>query len=138
MCIRDSYYTMGKNNKGDSLKASEKVLKILKQYEEIKEETNDLIFSELRRIDVNDRFEMERIISSRVSAIDKLLRTDVRTAAEITKPLSMHISRHTFGNISGDKIPVQMLQKLYRHTDIKTTIGYQSNFIHKDLSLIHI
>lgn len=126
------YYTMGKNNKGDSLKASEKVLKILKQYEEIKDETSDLIFSELRRIDVNDRFEMERIISSRVSAIDKLLRTEVRTAAEITKPLSMHISRHTFGNISGDKIPVQMLQKLYRHTDIKTTIGYQSNFMHKD------
>lgn len=26
-----------------------------------------------------------------------------------------------------------MLQKLYRHTDIKTTIGYQANFIHKDV-----
>jgi len=126
------YYTMGKNNKGDSLKASEKVLNILKQYEEIRDKNNDLVFSELRRIDVNDRFEMERIISSRVSAIDKLLRTEVKRAAEITKPLSMHISRHTFGNISGDKIPVQMLQKLYRHTDIKTTIGYQANFIHKD------
>jgi hypothetical protein len=24
-----------------------------------------------------------------------------------------------------------MLQKLYRHSDLKTTIGYQSNFIHK-------
>ena len=27
----------------------------------------------------------------------------------------------------------QLLQKLYRHSDLKTTIGYQSNFIHKDL-----
>lgn len=45
----------------------------------------------------------------------------------------MHISRHTFGNISGDKIPIQMLQKLYRHTSITATIGYQSNFIHKDV-----
>jgi hypothetical protein len=44
----------------------------------------------------------------------------------------MHIARHTFGNISGDKIPIQMLQKLYRHSDIKTTMGYQANFIHKD------
>jgi hypothetical protein len=26
-----------------------------------------------------------------------------------------------------------MLQKLYRHTDIETTIGYQSNFIHQDV-----
>lgn len=44
----------------------------------------------------------------------------------------MHIARHTFDNISGDRIPLQMLQKLYRHSSITTTIGYQSNFIHKD------
>jgi hypothetical protein len=43
----------------------------------------------------------------------------------------MHISRHTFGNISGEKIPVQMLQKLYRHSNITTTIGYQANFTNK-------
>jgi site-specific recombinase XerD len=55
----------------------------------------------------------------------------VAEAAGITKPLTMHISRHTFGNISGDKIPVQMLQKLYRHSHISTTIGYQANFMHK-------
>ena len=56
----------------------------------------------------------------------------VAKAAKINKPLTMHISRHTFGNISGDKIPIQMLQKLYRHTSVTTTIGYQANFIHKD------
>ena len=27
----------------------------------------------------------------------------------------------------------KILQKLYRHSDLKTTIGYQSNFIHKDV-----
>ena len=36
------------------------------------------------------------------------------------------------GNISGDKIPIQMLQKLYRHSDITTTINYQQSFINKD------
>ena len=92
-----------------------------------------MIFPELRKADLSDRFETDRLIASRVNMVDKYLRTQVAPAAKITKPLTMHIARHTFGNISGDKIPVQMLQKLYRHTDIKTTIGYQSNFIHKDV-----
>ena len=53
--------------------------------------------------------------------------------AGIKKKLSMHISRHSFGQIAGDKIPPQALQKLYRHSDLKTTIGYQANFINKDV-----
>lgn len=52
--------------------------------------------------------------------------------AKIDKKLKMHIARHTFGNISGDKIPIQTLQRLYRHSSITTTINYQSNFIHKN------
>jgi site-specific recombinase XerD len=52
---------------------------------------------------------------------------------KIDKTLTMHIARHTFGNISGDQIPIQMLQKLYRHSSILTTIGYQANFINKDV-----
>ena len=45
---------------------------------------------------------------------------------------NLRIAWNTFGNISGEKIPIQMLQKLYRHSSITTTIGYQANFIHKD------
>jgi integrase len=127
------YYEMGKNKKGDSLKVPEKVMAILEQYKDSKQEGCDLIFPELRNVNLNDRFEMERIISSRTNSIDRLLREHVRSAAKVTKPLTMHIARHTFATLSGDKIPVQMLQKLYRHTDIKTTIGYQANFIHKDV-----
>lgn len=44
----------------------------------------------------------------------------------------MHIARHTFGNIAGDTIHPFMLQKLYRHSDLKTTLNYQANFIHKE------
>ena len=51
---------------------------------------------------------------------------------EIEKNLSNHIARHTFGNIAGDKIHPLMLQKLYRHSDLKTTLNYQANFIHKE------
>jgi len=126
------YYTMGKNEKGGSLKVPEKVMQILKQYEASKAEDTDLIFRELRGVDLDNRFEMERIIASRNGMIDKYLREDVAKAAKITSPLTMHIARHTFGNISGDTIPIQMLQKLYRHSSITTTIGYQANFIHKD------
>jgi len=51
---------------------------------------------------------------------------------EAEKKVTMHIARHTFGNIAGDAIHPLMLQKLYRHSDLKTTINYQANFIHKE------
>ena len=50
----------------------------------------------------------------------------------IEKNLSNHIARHSFGNIAGDTIHPLMLQKLYRHSDLKTTLNYQANFIHRD------
>jgi site-specific recombinase XerD len=50
----------------------------------------------------------------------------------IDKNLSNHISRHSFGNISGERIHPLMLQKLYRNSDLKTTINYQANFINKE------
>ena len=52
--------------------------------------------------------------------------------AEITKNLTMHIARHSFGNISENKIPIRTLQKLYRHSSITTTMSYQANFINEE------
>lgn len=126
------HYSMGKNNKGGSLKIPEKALKILEQYTHLKENKDDLVFPELKDCDFNDKFKTQRTIAFKTSAIDKCLRNHVAPAANIDKKLTMHIARHSFGNISGDKISIQMLQKLYRHSNITTTIGYQGNFIHKD------
>jgi integrase/recombinase XerD len=56
----------------------------------------------------------------------------LRPQAGIDKKLTMHIARHSFGNISGERIPVQMLQKLHRHSKIEATIGYHANFIHRN------
>jgi len=126
------HYSMGKNDKGGSLKIPDKAVAILKHYEQFKVNGEDLIFPELRGVDLTDEFITQRTIAFKTTSIDKILRLDVAPAAGIEKKLTMHISRHTFGGLAGDAIPIQMLQKLYRHSHVSTTIGYQSNFIHKD------
>lgn len=126
-------YVMGKNHKKLSLKLPEKALAIINQYTADARDSNDYIFPELKRLDEDATpFIIQRTIAFAASRIDKLLRLHVAPKAKIEKKLTMHIARHTFGNISGDKIPIQMLQKLYRHSSVTTTIGYQANFIHKD------
>lgn len=126
------FYRMGKNEKGGSLKVPDKAQAILKQYEKDRTKSDDLVFPDLKETDLESKFVTQRDISTRTNHINKLLRTKVKTAAKIDGKITMHIARHTFGNLSGDKIPIQMLQKLYRHSSVTTTIGYQSNFIHKD------
>ncbi|WP_298115557.1 site-specific integrase [Flavobacterium sp.] len=127
------HYTMGKNNKAGSLKTPEKAFAILNKYLSDKENKNDLIFPDLKILaDLNDEFEVKRKIAQAVNRYNKTLNKFVLPAAEIESKVTMHISRHTFATLAGDKIPIQMLQKLYRHSDIKTTIGYQANFIYKD------
>lgn len=127
------HYTMSKNSKGGSLKIADKAAKILSEYKPQKRSEDDLIFPDLKKLkDLNDNF----IVQKKISHADKTLNehlAELARLAKIDKKLTMHIARHTFGNISGDKIPIQMLQKLYRHSSVLTTIGYQSNFIHKDV-----
>ena len=125
------HYTMGKNTKSVSLKVPYKAHEILKQYEDQKSVNNGLVFSEFRCIDLENAKEVFRVRKSANKKLNEYLR-EVAEEIELGKPLTMHIARHTFGNISGDKIPVQMLQKLYRHSSITTTINYQMNFIYKD------
>lgn len=127
------HYKMGKNNKTGSIKMHQKAMDILTKYEHLKEQENDLVFPELKRVtDFKDEYNVQKIINLAASRCDKVLRLYVAPAAGIKAKLSMHIARHTFATLAGDKVPIQMLQKLYRHSDIKTTIGYQANFIHKE------
>ena len=46
---------MGKNTKGGSIKIPEKAMKIIKQYEHLKENRDDLIFPELRDCDLDNK-----------------------------------------------------------------------------------
>lgn len=123
------YYRMNKNSKLVSLKVPDKVLKILDKLE--RHEDSVFLFKELEGVDINDN----RLFRTRIKTATRNFNRRLEIVAEkvgIDKKMSMHIARHSFGNISGDKIPIQMLQKLYRHSSVTTTILYQSNFVQRD------
>ncbi|WP_062053574.1 site-specific integrase [Aquimarina longa] len=123
------YYQMGKNEKPDSLELPRKALHILSLYEKDKMSHTDFIFPELKKANLKDAKDIERKINSAGAKFNQHLKK-IAKQAKINKKLTNHISRHSFGNIAGANIPVQMLQKLYRHSHLSTTIGYQSNFDH--------
>jgi len=124
------YYKMGKNSKVLSLKIPDKAMKILQQYEHDKQSEDDFVFPEMKIADLDDANDMRNKIKNGNRTINKQLKK-VAEELKFNKPLTMHIARHTFGNISGDRIPLQVLQVLYRHSDITTTMNYQANFAHK-------
>lgn len=124
------YYKMGKNNKVLSLRVPNKAQMILDKYQAHRQAAADFVFPELQGVNRDSARDVRR----RVANGTKKLNIHLGRVAEklkFDKPLTMHIARHTFGNISGDQIPVQVLQILYRHSDITTTINYQKNFAHK-------
>jgi len=123
-------YRMNKNSKLVSLKIPEKALNIIALYRKLPTE-NDLLFPFLEYTNLKNPKEVSVRTQSVTRNLNRALK---RTAIQlgIKKNLSMHIARHSFGNLSGDKIPIQMLQKLYRHSSVTTTIRYQANFIHQD------
>ena len=125
-------YRMGKNNKLVSLKIPEKVLKILNSLE--RNVKSIFLFNELEGINLKDK----KVLRTRIKTVNRNFNRRLEFVADkagIDKKITMHIARHSFGNISGDKIPIQMLQKLYRHSSITTTVLYQSNFIQEDMDM---
>lgn len=126
------HYTMGKNNKVGSLKLPEKVQRILIKYEPQKQSPDDLVFPNLKGLDLDDSFLVKKKIAYAVNRCNKILQEYITPIAKIEGKLTTHVARHTFATLAGDKVPLQMLQKLYRHSDVRTTMGYQSAFIYKD------
>ncbi len=125
------YYTMGKNDKPVSIKIPEQAKEILDQYKHLKQNDKDYVFPDLKNADPKDK--LATLI--RIRTATKRFNDDLKEMAKeagITKKVSNHIARHTFGNIAGNRIPIPMLQKLYRHSSMLTTAIYQGNFMHKD------
>lgn len=125
------YYRMSKNQKLVGFKIPDKAHKILEIYKAHKLSEEDFVFPQLKGTNISDH----RETITRLQSINRNLNRRLKQAGEtlkIEKKLTMHIARHSFGNLSGDKIPIQMLQKLYRHSSVTTTINYQANFMQKD------
>jgi integrase len=125
------HYRMGKNSKLLSLKIPDKAKDILNYYSKDKIDKNDFVFPEMKTVNLKEAKDVYNKIKTSTKHLNSHLKK-IAERAGIDKKLTMHIARHSFGNISGDKIPIQMLQKLYRHSSITTTILYQSNFMHKE------
>lgn len=124
------YYKMSKNDKVDSLKLPQPVKNILNHYRSEKKIGSDYVFPDLKNLSSMDSKTIYTRIKSSIKRHNANLKT-IAGLAEIDKKITNHIARHSFGNIAGDKVSPQMLQKLYRHSHLSTTIGYQGNFIHK-------
>lgn len=125
------YYTMNKNIKSDSIEIPESANKILSAYAKRRNIKHDLVFPDLESVEnINDKIEIQKQLKYRIRKLDKALKT-IKSEVGLSKDLSMHIARHTFGNIAGDKIPLQRLQQLYRHSSIVTTLNYQKAFLYK-------
>ncbi len=125
------HYRMHKNAKLLSLKIPEKVLKILDQYNDDKRSDDDFVFPELKKANLDDAKDVYNKRKTATKKFNDNLKS-ISKKAKINKHITMHIARHSFGNIAGDTIHPLMLQKLYRHSDLKTTLNYQSNFIHRE------
>ena len=125
------YYTMSKNGKTGSLKVPEKVIAILEQYKD-HNRTHDLIFPHLQCLDDLDN---RLLLRKRISSVSNTLRvhmTKIMTLLEIDKNASPHKSRHSFAQRAEEKnVHPKVLQKMYRHSSIVTTMNYQSNFSHE-------
>lgn len=124
------FYRMKKNSKLDSLKLPGKAIEILDFYRKDKKSHSDFIFPELKKVGDVETKKKYSLIKGAIKTHNSNLK-DIAKLAGINKKITNHIARHSFGNIAGDKVSPQMLQKLYRHSSLQTTIGYQRNFIHK-------
>ena len=125
------HYRMNKNAKLLSLKLPEKVISILENYKSDKNSEEDFIFPEMKKANLKSPQDILAKTKTATKKFNKYL-SRLADKANVDKKLTMHIARHSFGNIAGEAIPLQMLQKLYRHTSITTTINYQANFMHQD------
>ncbi|SNR69381.1 tyrosine-type recombinase/integrase [Lutibacter flavus] len=125
------FYVMNKNEKPISLKIPDKAAVILENYKENRKQNNGYVFPFLQNTDSNNTEDIFIKTRNATKLFNKYLKR-IALQCNIKKNLTNHIARHSFGNIAGDRIHPLMLQKLYRHSDLKTTLNYQANFIHKE------
>lgn len=125
------HYVMRKNNKPVELIISKRAQKILDYYLPFKTENKGYIFPALKDADHRNPVDIKRKLKNAVRIYNDWLK-EIAKSAKINKNISPHSSRHTFGNITGDQISPQLLQLIYKHSDIKTTMNYQQHWMNQE------
>ena len=137
------HYQMGKNHKERDLLLVDQAIKILRHYQREDAKATDYIFPLLSndaeyagyvtqadkdRMRPELRHKMYQDISSKNALINKYLKK-IAEKAEIEKPLSMHISRHSFAHIAQESgAESSAIKNILGHSNLATTERYMGSF----------
>ena len=140
------HYQMGKNHKIQDIILLPLAIEIIDLYKKEAKAPDDYIFpymksgknaalcekvKSIRDFDTLDgpsKLKYKEVISSKESMVNNGLKS-IRTMAGITKPLSTHISRHTFSRLAKEvHTDNSLLQGLLAHSSISTTERYMGRF----------
>ncbi|ROS87825.1 site-specific integrase [Muribaculaceae bacterium Isolate-039 (Harlan)] len=137
------HYQMGKNHKERDLLLVEQAIEILRHYRREDAKATDYIFPLLSndaeyagyvtqadkdRMRPELRHKMYQDISSKNALINKYLKK-IAEKAEIEKPLSMHISRHSFAHIAQESgAESSAIKNILGHSNLATTERYMGSF----------
>lgn len=137
------HYQMGKNHKERDLLLVEQAVEILRHYHREDAKAKDYIFPLLSneaeyagyitqadkdRMRPELRHKMYQDISSKNALINKYLKK-IAEKAEIEKPLSMHISRHSFAHIAQEVgAESSAIKNILGHSNLATTERYMGSF----------
>lgn len=130
------YYQMSKNGEPGSVKVPGKALAIIEQYRfncgDGINNPHNLVFPLLQDLPtLDDRFELRRKIAFAVRRLNETM-DKIMVMIGSTKNGSQHKARHAFAQRAEEKeIHPKVLQKMYRHESVLTTMKYQSNFSFK-------
>jgi integrase/recombinase XerD len=124
------YYYIGKNSRPVDVQVPVQVAVILNYYRNDKRSDDDYVFPYLKKANSNEPKDLYR----KTRSANKLINDSIAIVAKIAgidKKPSVHISRHTFGAHAKGNIPPEVLQDLYRHQHLSTTLNYQKKQINK-------
>ena len=137
------HYQMGKNHKERDLVLVQPAIDILQFYKKEDSKPSDYIFPLLSneaeyasyitqadkdRMKPNLRHRMYQDVSSKNALINKYLKK-IAEQAEIDKPLSMHISRHSFAHIAQNSgVESSAIKDILGHSNLATTEKYMGSF----------
>lgn len=137
------HYQMGKNHKDRDLVLVEQAIDILRHYHNEDAKSTDYIFPLLSneaeyaacvtqadkdRMRPELRHKMYQDVSSKNALINKYLKK-IAEQAEIEKPLSMHISRHSFAHIAQEAgAESSAIKNILGHSNLATTERYMGSF----------